>query len=149
MRGARILSPNSFFFSLSLSLLSRPGARPARPAHGIPRTHTGTVLPVPARASSACMADPHPHHPAHPPPPPLDTAALRARLPRPARTRTARRLRSGTAAVTALLAGGLVLLHDWGPGPHVLSGVRPAVKKALNALYGVEAAAAGGGEEKK
>lgn len=64
--------------------------------------------------------------------------SLRARLPRAARTRTARRLRAGTAAVTAFLTAGLVLLHDWGPGPHVLSGVRPAVKRALNALYGVD-----------
>jgi len=81
---------------------------------------------------------------ADPRPPPLDTASVRARLPRPARTRTARRLRSGTAGLTALLAGGLLLLHDWGPG-NVLSGVRPAVRRALNGLYGVEEEGSGRG----
>lgn len=91
-----------------------------------------------------CVCVQRRHMSAPPPPSPLDTAPLRARLPRAARTRAARRLRSGTAALTAALAGGLVLLHDWGPGPHVLSGLRPALRRALNRAYGVEEA----GDEK-
>ena len=74
---------------------------------------------------------------ADPSQPPLDTASVRARLPRAARTATARRLRSATAATTALLAGGLILLVDWGPGT-VFSGARPAVRGVFNRLYGVE-----------
>jgi len=65
--------------------------------------------------------------------------ALRHMPPRPppeAATRAQRRLRAFTAATVAALAGGL-LLQDWGPGT-VLSPVRPAVKKALNAAYGVK-----------
>lgn len=57
------------------------------------------------------------------------------RPPPEAATRVQRRLRAGTAAATTVLLVALAL-HDWGPGT-VLSPVRPAVKRALNAVYGV------------
>ena len=58
--------------------------------------------------------------------------------PPEAATRVQRRLRAATAAATTLLVAAL-LLHDWGPRATVLSPVRPAVRRALNAVYGVEA----------
>lgn len=50
------------------------------------------------------------------------------------------RVKAGTAVITALTAA-FLLLHDWDRAsghPTVFSGVRPAVKRALNRLYGVE-----------
>ena len=60
------------------------------------------------------------------------------RPPPEAATRVQRRLRAATAAATTVLVAAL-LLHDWGPRATVLSPVRPAVRRALNAVYGVEA----------
>ena len=46
------------------------------------------------------------------------------------------RLKAGTFVITSVAAFAL-LLHDWGPN-NVFSGVRPAVKAALNRAYGIE-----------
>ena len=59
------------------------------------------------------------------------------RPPPEAATRVQRRLRAATAAATTIL-GAALLLHDWGPRATVLSPVRPAVRRALNAVYGVD-----------
>ena len=46
------------------------------------------------------------------------------------------RIKAGTIVVTTLSLGAL-LLHDWGPN-NVFSGVRPAVKRFFNQVYGVQ-----------
>lgn len=46
------------------------------------------------------------------------------------------RIKAATAVVTAISVGAL-LLYDWGPD-NVFSGIRPAVKSALNRIYGVQ-----------
>lgn len=55
------------------------------------------------------------------------------------------RVKAGAAILTAAAAAALLLL-DWdanasraplGPTENVFSGIRPAIKRALNALYGV------------
>lgn len=46
------------------------------------------------------------------------------------------RVKAGTLVVT-ISAGIALLLHDWGPG-NVFSPIRPAVKAALDRVFGVE-----------
>jgi hypothetical protein len=57
-------------------------------------------------------------------------------LREPDQTPLQRGIKVGTALVTVVLLGGL-LLADWGPN-NVFSGVRPAVKSTLNRFYKVD-----------
>ena len=51
-------------------------------------------------------------------------------------TKAQLRIKAATPVITGLALAGL-LLNDWGEG-NVFSGIRPAVRSALNKLYGTQ-----------